>query len=252
MCFIAWIGRNLSFCSSCWCRIELLEEKFLSVPILHRFYSRFQAVPLDRTAYADPDGRPWAPDCACCADSPRRLGNGRVGGLWSVQENDVLDWCAARLDSSNDSERFRNQPRGASFRQCSITTRWVNVDEKRAGEKERFGSYRIHFCFSSLLFPAFSPCRCLASCKIIVILVLVDAAVSLCSKALSFIIAMTTTSLMSSPPGIAIDWISKNMYWTDTGVDRIFVSRLDGSHRRSIINESLQNPRAIEVDPVRG
>lgn len=36
------------------------------------------------------------------------------------------------------------------------------------------------------------------------------------------------------PDGIAIDWVARNMYWTDTGTDRIEVTRLNGKHRRVI------------------
>jgi len=39
---------------------------------------------------------------------------------------------------------------------------------------------------------------------------------------------------MYHPDGIAIDWVARNMYWTDTGTDRIEVSRLNGNHRRVI------------------
>lgn len=36
------------------------------------------------------------------------------------------------------------------------------------------------------------------------------------------------------PDGVAIDWVARNIYWTDTGTDRIEVSRLSGKHRRVI------------------
>jgi low density lipoprotein receptor-related protein 5/6 len=54
------------------------------------------------------------------------------------------------------------------------------------------------------------------------------------------------------PDGLAIDPLSKNLYWTDAGTDRIEVSRLDGSYRRAIISKHLQEPRAIAVDPIAG
>jgi len=37
------------------------------------------------------------------------------------------------------------------------------------------------------------------------------------------------------PDGVAIDWVARNIYWTDTGTDRIEVARLNGKHRRVII-----------------
>ncbi|KAI8512649.1 hypothetical protein Bbelb_092880 [Branchiostoma belcheri] len=54
------------------------------------------------------------------------------------------------------------------------------------------------------------------------------------------------------PDGIAVDVISRNLYWTDTGIDKIIVSRLDGSFRRSLITTGLDEPRAIVVDPNAG
>ena len=57
---------------------------------------------------------------------------------------------------------------------------------------------------------------------------------------------------LGSPEGVAVDWISKNLYWTDSGTDRIEVSRLDGTHHKTLFSSDLVNPRAIAVDPVRG
>jgi nidogen (entactin) len=57
---------------------------------------------------------------------------------------------------------------------------------------------------------------------------------------------------LGSPEGVAVDWISKNIYWTDSGVDKIQVSRLDGTSRKILFSDGLVNPRAIAVDPVRG
>ena len=36
--------------------------------------------------------------------------------------------------------------------------------------------------------------------------------------------------------GVAIDWLARNIYWTDTGTNRIEVSRLDGSARRVLVS----------------
>lgn len=37
---------------------------------------------------------------------------------------------------------------------------------------------------------------------------------------------------VSHPDGLAIDWHARNLYWTDTGTDRIEVCRLDGTSRK--------------------
>jgi len=36
------------------------------------------------------------------------------------------------------------------------------------------------------------------------------------------------------PDGIAIDWAGRNMYWADSGADRIEIARLTGKYRRVI------------------
>jgi low density lipoprotein receptor-related protein 5/6 len=41
------------------------------------------------------------------------------------------------------------------------------------------------------------------------------------------------------PDGIAVDWVARNLYWTDTGTDRIEVSRLSGAYRKVKINFGL-------------
>lgn len=54
------------------------------------------------------------------------------------------------------------------------------------------------------------------------------------------------------PDGMAVDWIGRNLYWTDTGTDRIEVARLNGTSRRILISENLDEPRALCLDPERG
>jgi low density lipoprotein receptor-related protein 5/6 len=54
------------------------------------------------------------------------------------------------------------------------------------------------------------------------------------------------------PDGIAVDWIAGNLFWTDSGTDRIEVARLDGENRRVIISEDLDEPRSIVLDLVNG
>lgn len=53
-----------------------------------------------------------------------------------------------------------------------------------------------------------------------------------------------------SPEGIAIDWISRRIYWTDSSKDTIEVASLDnGTVRAIVIKTGLVNPRGIAVDP---
>lgn len=59
-------------------------------------------------------------------------------------------------------------------------------------------------------------------------------------------------SEIERPDGVAIDWVARNIYWTDTGTDHIEVARLNGSYRKVLISEDLYEPRAIVVDPLDG
>lgn len=52
--------------------------------------------------------------------------------------------------------------------------------------------------------------------------------------------------------GLAVDVVARNIYWTNTDTDRIEVSRLDGSSRKVLINDHLDEPRAIALDYTRG
>jgi len=52
--------------------------------------------------------------------------------------------------------------------------------------------------------------------------------------------------------GVAVDWIARNLYWTDQGTKRIEVSRLNGTSRLVLVVDDLEKPRAITLDPVTG
>ena len=55
-----------------------------------------------------------------------------------------------------------------------------------------------------------------------------------------------------SPDGLAVDWLYKHIYWTDTGHDTISVASYDGTQVRTLISSDLDDPRAISVDPEYG
>ena len=55
-----------------------------------------------------------------------------------------------------------------------------------------------------------------------------------------------------SPDGLAVDWLFKHIYWTDTGHDTISVASYDGTQVRTLISSDLDDPRAISVDPEYG
>ncbi|CAG0887744.1 unnamed protein product [Cyprideis torosa] len=57
---------------------------------------------------------------------------------------------------------------------------------------------------------------------------------------------------INHPDGLALDTIGRNLYWTDTGTDRIEVVRLDGRARKILIHTDLDQPRALALDPPEG
>ncbi|XP_037825188.1 low-density lipoprotein receptor-related protein 6 [Lucilia sericata] len=60
------------------------------------------------------------------------------------------------------------------------------------------------------------------------------------------------TSEVRHADGLAVDWLARNLYWTDTVTDRIEVMRLDGSARKVLVYEHLEEPRAIALAPTLG
>jgi len=48
--------------------------------------------------------------------------------------------------------------------------------------------------------------------------------------------------------GLAVDWRTSQLYWTDTTYDTISVSDLDGKNQSLLISSDLDKPRAIALD----
>ncbi|XP_017730054.1 low-density lipoprotein receptor-related protein 8 isoform X9 [Rhinopithecus roxellana] len=57
---------------------------------------------------------------------------------------------------------------------------------------------------------------------------------------------------LHSPEGLAVDWVHKHIYWTDSGNKTISVATVDGGRRCTLFSRNLSEPRAIAVDPLRG
>lgn len=62
----------------------------------------------------------------------------------------------------------------------------------------------------------------------------------------------TVVSGLASPDGLACDWLGNKLYWTDSETNRIEVAELDGSFRKVLFWQDLDQPRAIALDPSRG
>lgn len=62
----------------------------------------------------------------------------------------------------------------------------------------------------------------------------------------------------SKPTAVAVDWIADNLYWTETDRTgskprgRIMVAKTDGRYRRALVNNGLEIPTSIAVDPQLG
>ncbi|XP_077490332.1 nidogen-like isoform X1 [Amblyomma americanum] len=57
---------------------------------------------------------------------------------------------------------------------------------------------------------------------------------------------------LRSPEGIALDWASRNVFWTDSMDDTVEVASLDGAYHHVIVSTGLVNPRGIAVHPALG
>lgn len=55
--------------------------------------------------------------------------------------------------------------------------------------------------------------------------------------------------VLVAPHGLAYDWVTDKLYWTDAETSRIEVSNSDGSIRSLLIWENLDKPGDITVDP---
>ena len=57
-------------------------------------------------------------------------------------------------------------------------------------------------------------------------------------------------SRIDFPEGVALDWVARNVYWTDSGKKTVEVARIDDpSVRRVLFDEQVKNPRGIAIHP---
>lgn len=52
--------------------------------------------------------------------------------------------------------------------------------------------------------------------------------------------------------GIAVDWLGRNLYWTDVDLHEVSVAKLNGSFKKTLFSENVNNPRAIVLHPLQG
>ena len=57
---------------------------------------------------------------------------------------------------------------------------------------------------------------------------------------------------LGSPEGLAVDFVSRSLYYTDSKLDVVGATLLDGSYHKTLFNTDMVNPRAIVLDIIRG
>ncbi|XP_071103874.1 low-density lipoprotein receptor-related protein 2-like [Haliotis cracherodii] len=54
---------------------------------------------------------------------------------------------------------------------------------------------------------------------------------------------------LQQPEGLAVDWVTKNIFWTDSVKKTVSVAKSDGRYQRTIVSKNLHSPSAIAVNP---
>ena len=52
--------------------------------------------------------------------------------------------------------------------------------------------------------------------------------------------------------GIAVDWLGRNLYWTDSDRREVAVAMLNGSFKKVLFSKDVARPRAIVLHPLKG
>ena len=52
--------------------------------------------------------------------------------------------------------------------------------------------------------------------------------------------------------GLAYEWVTRKIYFTDYIYERLEVANADGSYRKTLFYTNMYNPRGIAVDPKSG
>ena len=68
----------------------------------------------------------------------------------------------------------------------------------------------------------------------------------------SWIIEDIITEDIGSVDGLAVEWESHLLYWSDYSNSRIEVAALDGSKRKLLFAEEVHKPRGIALYPKKG
>ena len=63
---------------------------------------------------------------------------------------------------------------------------------------------------------------------------------------------MSVRGILTKTDGLAIDWISNKLYWTDATRTHVSVSDLEGEKRAVLFSDDMKRPRGIALDPTTG
>lgn len=55
-----------------------------------------------------------------------------------------------------------------------------------------------------------------------------------------------------SADGLACDWFTNKLYWTDSEANHIEVATMEGLHRKILFWTDIDQPRAIALVPMKG
>lgn len=55
-----------------------------------------------------------------------------------------------------------------------------------------------------------------------------------------------------TPDGLACDWFTDKIYWTDSDSNRIEVATIEGKYRKVLFWTDIDQPRAIALVPMKG
>ena len=54
---------------------------------------------------------------------------------------------------------------------------------------------------------------------------------------------------LSTTEGLAVDYLGENLYWIQSSLDQIEVSKINGSFRQTLVAGDMSRPRALALDP---